>query len=299
MPGQFGTMDSGGIAGDTLIVCDLKAGAGVSVSVIQNRQLMLYALGYWHHLGRPQVKNVLLVIDQPRSGGMKFWSLPLADLIAFGKLVSQTFLKITTGDVVYAPTEKGCRFCPVRATEVGCPAYDEWMLEVFTQAFDMDDDFEDLIGEPIFVEASSISPRQRAYIVKHADLARAWLQGVQRVSLNLALEGNPDPGLKAVDGAEGNRYFSDPDKAAEILVGAVGIDAFSEPKLIGITDAEKLLKPGRRKAGHPDAWEALQEIVSRKPGRPVLVSATDPRPEVTTADQFDDLDELSDQFEDL
>jgi hypothetical protein len=79
----------------------------------------------------------------------------------------------------------------------------------------------------------------------------------------------------------------------------VGIDAFSEPKLIGITDAEKLLKPGRRKAGHPDAWEALQEIVSRKPGRPVLVSATDPRPEVTTADQFDDLDELSDQFEDL
>ena len=43
-PGAHGTSDAVIVAGDELIVADLKFGMGVEVSAVDNKQLMLYAL---------------------------------------------------------------------------------------------------------------------------------------------------------------------------------------------------------------------------------------------------------------
>ena len=287
MPGQFGTSDAGGIYANTLLISDYKHGMGVPVAAVGSRQLRLYALGLWHYLKRPAVEKVLLHIDQPRAGGQKFWEITLEELLEFGKEASEVYLKIKTGDTEFSPSEKACKGCGVKDTEQGCPAYNDWMYDVYAEAFS--DDAE-LIGEPIFIDPSLVTPEKRWFIVQHAGLAKKWLAKLHEDSLNAAIDGTPDPGSKAVLGQKGNRKYGDEDKAAEILFDAIGMEAYSPLSLIGITAAEKQLKPNTRKDGHPEAWEDLQEILTQTDGRPILVPEDDPRDEVTPlADEFDDL----------
>jgi len=76
------------------------------------------------------------------------------------------------------------------------------------------------------------------------------------------------------------------------VVKALRADAFKPLSIIGITDIDRLMKPGRKKLGHPEEYEALQELVKRPPGRPKLVSADHPKEAymAVSDDDFDDLD---------
>ncbi len=300
LPEQFGTCDTGWLHTqwfydtDTreqstqrqLVISDLKYGAGEPVSAIENKQLRLYALGYWHFKGRPNVDSVLMNIDQPRAGGMKYWEIPLKDLLAFGEEIKAVYAQIESGDVKFAPSQKACRWCPVKDLPEGCAARNKWLLDMLVEEFD---DLEP--AEPRLLDRESITPEKRWHIVKHAAAIRAWLAKLHDDSLAAAMDGNPDPGSKAIDGDLGNRYFPDKAKAETLLVSALGDDAYKPRELIGITEIEKKVKPGKRKKGHPETWEALQALLDRPPGKPKLVPADHPgsalRP---VADEFDDLD---------
>ncbi|OQM74917.1 DUF2800 domain-containing protein [Manganibacter manganicus] len=286
LPGQFGTCDTGFIAGDLCTISDLKFGAGEPVDAVGNKQLRLYALGYWHFKGRPAVKSVLMNIDQPRAGGMKFWEISLEELIEFGEKMKLVYADIAAGRVKFAPGTKACRWCPVKDQPEGCAARNKWLLDMIV------DEFDDLEGdEPKLLDASTITPERRWHIVKHAAEIRAWLAKLHEDSLQAALDGNPDPGSKAVEGDLGNRYFVDTKKAEALLVEALGDEAYKPREIIGITDIEKKVKPGRRKQGHPETWEELLKLVDRPPGKPKLVPADHAKPALTPlADAFDDLD---------
>lgn len=145
---------------------------------------------------------------------------------------------------------------------------------------------------PKFIDPSQISRAMRYYIIKHATDIRSWLATLYKDSLQDALAGDPDPGSKAVEGDLGDRYFTDEEAAKRILVGAMGRKAFKPRKIIGITEIEKNLKPGKKKVGNPDAWEALLKLVDRPPGSPKLVPAEHHKPAYVLAenDDFDDLD---------
>lgn len=307
LPGQFGTMDGGWVSGDTLYASDLKYGAGEPVSADDNRQQKLYALGYWHHLGRPPVEKVVVCIDQPRAGGLKFWECTIEDLIAFGeecKVVWEILQAIkaesegiTTPEAFYkafrdqfSVTTKGCRWCKARDPVavkgyLGCPARSDFMLELFQGEFD------DLDKEPEFPDPETFDPAKRYHVVSHAKEATKWLAAMHEASLEAALNGNPDPGSKAVIGQKGDRYFTNQVKAKEILESALGEGAYKPRQLIGITDAQAALKPRRKFPGNPEAWEQLLALVDQPDGKPILVPADDARPAFKPfADQFDDLD---------
>jgi hypothetical protein len=97
--------------------------------------------------------------------------------------------------------------------------------------------------------------------------------------------------LKAVIGQKGDRKFTDVEKATTLLVGALGDEAFKPRAIIGIPDAERALKPGRKKPGNPEVWEALLQLVGQSDGKPILVPADDQREAIRPyADMFDDLD---------
>ena len=138
---------------------------------------------------------------------------------------------------------------------------------------------------------SVITPERRWNIVRHAKDIREWLAKLHEDSLNDALAGNPDPGSKAVEGDLGDRYFTDQEAPKRILVGALGRHAFKPRQIIGITDIEKHLKPGKKKPGNPTAWEALLTLVDRPAGKPKLVPEDHPKPALASVmDDFDDLD---------
>src|SRR5690606_3739472 len=102
-------------------------------------------------------------------------------------------------------------------------------------------------GEPRFQDPEQIPRATRFYIVKHANLIRAWLTKLYEESLAAAMRGDPDPGSKAVEGPEGNRYFADDEQAKRILVSALGRKAFKPRQIIGMTEIDRLMKPGRKK----------------------------------------------------
>lgn len=284
LPGQFGTMDAGWLDGSTLYISDLKYGQGENVSPINNKQQMLYALGFWHFLGRPVIEKVVINIDQPRAGGMKFWECDFQTLMGFADEVKEAYRRIVEEPPHFFPTEKGCRWCKARETRAdytGCTAYNDWMTSYFQAVFDDLD--ENNIQTPM-------TPARRYEIVKHAKMIERWLADLHASSLEAALNGNPDPGSKAVIGQRGNRYLTDAEKAEAVLVEALGDEAYKPRQLITITEAEKLLKPGKKKPGNAEAWASLNSLIDQPPGKPVLVSDDDERPAITPiADQFDDL----------
>lgn len=285
-PGQHGFCDTFWVSKDTLYVSDLKFGAGEPVSAVENRQLRLYALGAWHQLNRPQVKTVVLNIDQPRAGGMKFWEISLKELLAFGDEAVRVWNRIEAGDVEFVPTKKGCRWCPVRKTARGCAAYNQWALWMLgNSVLDVSD------GEPKFNDPQQMSKAQRYYIVKHASDIRAWLAKLHEESLNAAMSGDPDPGSKAIDGGEGRRYFTNEVKAGRIIESAIGDEAYKR-KLIGFTEIDKIMKPGRKKTGFPEQYAELQDLVARSPAKAKLVPSDHPSPAYMKVDDadFEDLD---------
>ncbi len=287
LPDQFGTSDCGFIVDRTLFKSDYKNGIGKPVAAEGNRQLRLYALGYWDMMGRPDIDKVVLNIDQPRAGGMKFWECSFGELMQFGEEVRRVYQRIKKGDVEFVPTTNGCQFCPVRKTERGCAAYNRWMLMLFGSTF-----FDPSQGDPVFKDPAQISKAQRWYIVKHAAAARAWLAKLHDASRQAAIDGDPDPGSKAIEGDAGNRFFTKPKVAERILVRSLGAAAYKPRQVIGITEIERLLKPGRKKQGDPVAWDALQALVDRPAGQPKLVPADHPKPAYVQdyGDEFDDLD---------
>jgi hypothetical protein len=270
LPGQFGTCDTAWIYKNKLYGSDFKNGVGKPVSAIDNRQLRAYMLGVWHMLGRPDVKGVVINIDQPRAGGMKFWEITLDELLAFGEELREAYARVERGDVEFVPTKAGCQWCPVRKTKRGCAARNMWSVQMLGAGL-MDPN-----EPPTFRDPGQMSRALRYYIVKHAPDIRAWLAQLHQASLDAAMAGDPDPGSKAIMGNQGHRYFTDQEAAAKLVTQALGDGAYKPRQLIGITEIDKLMKPGRKKLGHPEEYEALQELVSRPPGRPKLVPADHP-----------------------
>ena len=289
-PGQFGTCDTGWVYRKNLYISDFKNGVGMPVDAVGNRQLRIYALGVWHLLGRPEVKKVIINVDQPRAGGMKFWEIALEELLEFGEEMKRVYARVESGDVEFVPSSKACQWCPVRKTARGCAAYNQFFIRLLGEAV------MDVNETPKFVDPAQMPRAQRFYIVKHAADIKKWLGELYSQSLLAALDGDPDPGSKAIEGNEGNRFLTDQDEAKKLLIAALGRGAFAPRKLIGFTEIDKKLKPGVRKKGNPEIYEKIMEITDRPPAKPKLVPADHPKPEYNKVsdDDFDDADDLPD-----
>lgn len=77
---SFGTSDAVVLAGDEIVIIDLKYGRGVKVDAERNEQLAIYALAAlreFEFLG--EFKRARLVIHQPRLGHVSEWSLPIGE----------------------------------------------------------------------------------------------------------------------------------------------------------------------------------------------------------------------------
>ena len=122
LPEQFGTCDTFWLVPVRrsekfdLYISDYKNGVGEPVEAEGNRQLRLYALGAWSALGKPPIRNVILNIDQPRAGGMKFWEITFAELMAFGDEVKAVWDRIDRGDVEFVCRAQGADFAFLQNT---------------------------------------------------------------------------------------------------------------------------------------------------------------------------------------
>lgn len=293
LPGQFGTIDCAFLMPSwdyfevegrrTLVLSDLKYGMGL-VEARGNLQQQIYAIGALVHFFGPDpaawdVERVTIVIDQPRRGGMRDWDLDREALVEFAGWIRERGAEALSGQGVYRPSASTCEWCPLNKPGL-CAPHDEWISEML---------FGDTDGPKPAPNPRQMTPSRRFEILRNAPAITRWLSDLAAESLAAALAGEPDPGSKAVFGAEGDRQWVDETAVETVLVEALGVDGAFSRKILSPAQAEKVMRPGRKVEGHPVAWSKLMKMYTRSSARPILVPADDPRPAVLTAeDLFDE-----------
>ncbi len=272
--GCFGTVDALIVKGDTLRILDLKTGRGVRVEPEDNEQLMLYALGALEVHGLVHdLRFVELTIVQPRLDNVSSWLVSVEHLQEFGEKARAVVAQINDGVLDYAPSEKACRFCTLKAT---CPALQQQVAEV-TAA-----EFEDL---------TTVSPPQLADLFARVGMVEDWCKAIRQAVFDELAAGRDVPGYKLVEGRKGARQWADAAAAEAALKGMrLKQDEMYEMKLISPATAEK-----RRKGGliGDRQWSKLETLITQKDGGPSVAPADDPRPAISLAAKPEEFEALA------
>jgi len=272
----------------TIVVVDLKTGAGVPVFAKDNGQLRMYALGaYEKFKALYDVADVQMVIIQPPLNIVDDEVLTLDQLLDFGAEVSVAAGRTQIGNAELVPGEKQCKFC--RAKSV-CPALRDEVLA--TVAVSTPGAFRNLDSDP------TAMPKIVAAEIKVADdgellaaqmrslaLVEGWIKGVRAEVERRLFEGVAVPGFKVVQGKAGNRQWQDAAAALDLLkkVPGLKIDDVAPRAIASPTVAEKLLR------GKDKQWAKIAPLITQAAGKPSVAPTSDPRPEyavVSTAESF-------------
>lgn len=240
-----------------LWVADYKHGVGVSVSAEDNAQLKFYAAGALFAHPEWKVREVVLVIVQPRArdaeenGAVREFVLPVADLIEFISEVEDAVeaakLKDTTPEGRYR-TGKWCRWCEAASV---CPAKEMELLNAATLDFASVTEVKpDLLPDPKTLDVERLSK-----ILAAGDILSAWISQVYEQVEALLLSGQAVPGWKVVEKVARAKWIgADEEVAAHVeMVFGLGEDDVRPRKLVTITELERQLKAaGASKAALDD-----------------------------------------------
>lgn len=247
-----------------LHVVDLKTGGGHFVPAVRNRQLAVYGLAALRGADLSVVSAVSLHIVQPRwqdsDGIARVWTLTPAELEAFLAPTLQAARTIASGakGLPLVPGEH-CTFCRARAT---CPALQR-QVESAVQA-----SFAAVPLEP--PQPATMSPEQIGKVLGAASVIEVWLKAVRERAHQMALDGQHVPGHKLVERV-GNRKWIDDASAADML-RSIGVDPYTEPKLVTPAEAERRAGRARKDAIAPLTTKPINGVA--------LVPETDKRPAI-------------------
>ncbi|ETA80606.1 DUF2800 domain-containing protein [Youngiibacter fragilis] len=262
VPEGFGTVDCLIIADGTLTVIDYKYGLGIKVSAERNQQMFCYALGGLALFdGIYDIENVHLVIYQPRRENISEFTISKIELIQWAEEVLAPIAQLAIkGEGEYKAGEH-CQFCKAKAT---CRKRAEYNLELAKYDFEV---------------PATLDNEEIASILTKLDELVSWASDVKEYALKEALNGTKFEGFKLVAGRS-NRKYTDESAVANVVIAA-GKDPF-EKKLLGITAMTALL-------GKKAFEDILGSLTFKPPGKPVLVTADDKRPEFNSA--YEDFNE--------
>lgn len=276
IPESFGTADAVVVTGDGLLhVFDLKFGKGVPVDANRNPQLMQYAAGAIEKFGvLYDIERVCWTIVQPRLGSVSTDGDTASNLLDWMETVVKPRADMAyRGEGELTPSEKGCRWCPVKAT---CPARAKAAIEAAKSDF-------------ATTKVELLTSAQMAHALPLARAMAAWAADVESWCLEQARDhGVVIPGFKLVRGRS-NRRWKDgmAEKAIDVLAPATGkppseFYTTPAPEPLSVAQVEKLV--GKT------SFKAVPGMVEKPEGKPTLVSADDPR---------DSLDKVSEAREDF
>ena len=265
--GITGTVDLLMAGGNMLEVMDLKYGQGERVEVENNTQLMIYALGALHQLGNLfDFEQVRLHILQPRLGHFVNWMVPLDDLLEWELDVLDPATHAIQNDIGrFVASETACRWCPLTGR---CDAQHAHMASMFEEL-------------PPAVLPSDMEKLSFELVLPRAAEMRAYANAVEAAAFRYALQGMEIPGYKLVEGRSARSWA--PGAETE-LVNTIQKPYESRLKSVAVVEKE-LGRTTFRSVGL-DAW------VTKPPGKPTLVKASDKRPAVQTIVAPSDFDEI-------
>lgn len=304
MDGRNGKVDVLTISGSHTHIVDYKYGQGVIVDPFENLQGAIYARsGMNLALRHKEIANgelmdapVSIHIYQPRGRGAEdspfhVWETTWGEILEFTKKVTDAAeLILGDGKTEFVPSDKACRFCPANILVAGdtpgtakrlCPALQknaQQSLEVLPP----------LEKKMHFPPAKAISAAQLAAVLQHGDAIKQWVDDAWEYALEYLKGGGTIEGFKLVLGRQGNRYWTNPEKAAALLLKDTHLreNEVWEKSVVSPGGAEKLL-------GKNKLTLDLLNLVARAEGKPTIAPAADKRAEyggVDVAGEFEKLD---------
>ena len=220
--------------------------------------MMLYAFGALELFdGIYDISAVNMIIFQPRRDNISEYAISKEELLRWAnEILTPTAQLAANGDGDFK-AGKHCRFCKVRAT---CRKLAEYNLALARYDF-----------EP----PATLDNIEIAAILAKADELVSWVTDVKEYALRQALSGVSYDGFKVVEGRS-NRKYTDENEVVEAVKSA-GYDPY-EHSVLGITAMTSLL--GKKKFN-----ELLGGLIEKPQGKPTLVSISDKRPAIHTANE--------------
>ena len=315
-----------------LYVGDLKYGRKpVSSSTPQAK---LYALGAMAQLKKEdydlsELKTVWVQIIQPRIHNYPEQMYTVSQLLEFAEeyknavdASEEAFDTLDVPNMWYDTkeewaksylrySEKGCTWCKAKGQ---CPEFASQAVETVYHALPVGeadlDDLPDLDNPLALPQETFESSLKRAIgnvpsldldtvakLYKASALFDEFRDAIASRLHSELMNGAEHPDWKLVRGRAGNRKWSDPDQAEEVLKSMrLKTDEMYDRKLIGPTKAEKVLKESPRK------WKKVEELIVREEGKVTIAPTTDKREAYVppTLANMDDIPELPEEdFGDL
>lgn len=283
-----GTSDAVILAGDELIVVDLKYGRGVAVVADDNPQLQIYALAALDEFClASDFKTVRMVIHQPRLGVVSEWVQTFSELQDFAEQVREAAEFTRHDQAPLIATPKGCKFCRAKAT---CPALRDEVAQAVGADFDVLDPPANLTKADVGL-LSAVNDEHLGRCMSAIDLIEDWCKAVRAEVERRLLAGQPIPGFKLVQGKRGARAWTDAEAAEKLLKDTFRLktEQVYDLKLISPTSAEKLQKAGEI---GPRQWPKVLELVHQPEGKPSVAPESDKRPALVmsaVASDFEDV----------
>lgn len=282
-----------------LAVFDYKHGVGVSVDAEDNPQLKFYAAGAYLSNPSWKVREVELVIVQPRArdadeaGAIKRWPLDTVELLGFTgeidggvKAAKDVIANYSVSSPLFSETLKTgswCRWCDAAAI---CPLKASEALKAMTLHYA---DITDMSPERLPTTeqlAAAANPQRIADILKGIDILQAWANQVQEFAEAHLLAGTMEiPGWKVVEKIGRRKWIAADDQIAGYLGAVFGLaeDDIRPRKLVTLTEVEKQLKSLKEAKEDIDAF-MLKFTIKESSGL-TIAPATDRREAVNAAEK--------------
>lgn len=281
MQNRHAIVDAAILNPQDLHVVDYKYGEGVPVHPENNLQAVIYAYSVGKGQQLADDHPVFIHIYQPRGRSAtqpeQVWETTWREIAKIAtwtvQFHAEEILGRESGKLVeFKPSEKACQWCPAKGF---CSARQATLLEGIT-----------VIEEPVLLPALNLlTEEQRILVERHGDEIIKWVKDVQAYNLEQMTNGNSLPGFKLVMSRGGNRYWTDPKKAAELLLSETHLrrEEVIEEKVIGPAGAEKLL--GKKSFG-PE----LMNLIDRPAGYLEIAEESDKRPSalIDAKEEFSD-----------
>lgn len=256
VPDGFGTNDAVIISDGVLDIYDLKYGKGIRVDADDNPQLKLYGLGALdiHELSY-DIHTVRLNIIQPRLDHFSCWEISVEDLIKWGDhTVKPTAAKADQGKGVQKAGD-WCKWCKAKAT---CATLASVNVK---------------LAKNDFADPRTLSDDQVLEVFNKIPLLVMWSEAVKKYVFETAKDGKVWPGYKMVAGRSARKWTDEELVKARLLDNLFEPSEYTNVKLKGIGDIEKLVKKS-------NFYDVLGDLVIKPAGAPTLVKADDKRPAI-------------------
>lgn len=224
-------------ARSTIVVLDLKTGAQYVDE--DSDQLKIYALGAIKKFNL-DVSEVELQINQPRTGGLRIYSMTMHELRQWEQsTLIPAIIAATDPATQPTPSEKACQYCPAKLT---CPA----QAAAFELVAQQEPAITTMSKDEIKQVMVRLTDQQVSDLLDRAPIVEAFVDALRKHAKERMEQGGILPGWQLAPKRATRKWVSEESAKQALTDAGVPVDKLYTTDFISPADAEKLLDKEQR-----------------------------------------------------